>query len=250
MAGTDYHAAMMHTKILRALACLAACSLLGSCTLPPAAPIAVATPKIPSTLSVQYAALRSGQGRVMQLSAAQSQVRIHVFRAGRAVHLGHNHVLSAPEFEGFFYLSDSGLADSRFDLQFRLDQLVFDLPEHRGALGPAFAAALSDAAIAATRENMLGPNNMQADQYPVVHIRSLAIGAESPKLWARVAVQMHGQTREMDVPLNVTGLPQSLQVSGSVVLRQTDFGVQPFSVMGGLLAVQDAVRVDFSLVGQ
>ena len=53
----------------------------------------------------------------------------------------------------------------------------------------------------------------------------------------------------MWVPLTVTGPPQYLQVQGSMVLRQTDFGVRPYSVLGGLLAVQDAVVVDFTLHG-
>lgn len=244
---SGYHAGMTHTKFLPALACLAVCALLSSCALLPPAPARVAAA---AKLSAHDAALRSAPGRLMQLLPAQSQVRMYVFRAGRAAQLGHNHVLSAPAFEGFFYLSDSGLAESHFGLEIRLDQLVFDLPAHRAALGPAFAAVLSEAAIAATRENMLGPNNMQAEQFPTVRIRSLGISGEAPKLWARLSVEMHGQTRAMDVPLKVTGLPQSLQVSGSLVLRQSDYGVQPFSVMGGLLAVQDGVLVEFSLVGE
>jgi hypothetical protein len=51
------------------------------------------------------------------------------------------------------------------------------------------------------------------------------------------------------VPLTVTGWPERLQVTGSLVLRQTDFGVQPLSVLGGLLAVEDAVVVEFTLQG-
>jgi polyisoprenoid-binding protein YceI len=61
---------------------------------------------------------------------------------------------------------------------------------------------------------------------------------------------MHGQTREMRIPLTVTGLPQRVSASGTLVLRQSDFGVQPYSVMGGLLAVQDDVVLEFSLLGQ
>jgi hypothetical protein len=44
-------------------------------------------------------------------------------------------------------------------------------------------------------------------------------------------------------------LPDRLLVSGSFVLRQTDFGVQPLSLLGGLLSVQDAVVIEFKLAG-
>ena len=186
----------------------------------------------------------------MRLQPEASAIRIYVFRGGRAVNLGHNHVLSVPEFEGFFYWPEQGAAAARFDLVFRLDQLVFDVPSHRAALGPAFAAVLSDAAIAATREHMLGPENMQAERYPLVRIRSLGITGETPKFAARIAIELHGQSREMQIPLTVTGLPQRINASGSLVLRQSDFGVQPFSVMGGMLAVQDDVVLEFNLTGE
>jgi hypothetical protein len=204
----------------------------------------------PGDLSAQYAQLGVAGGRVMRLQPEASQIRIYVFRGGRAVNLGHNHVLSVPEFEGFFYWPEQGSGASRFDLVFRLDQLVFDVPSHRATLGPAFAAVLSDAAIAATREHMLGPENMQAERYPLVRIHSLEITGEAPKFAARIAVELHGQSREMLVPLTVTGLPQRVSASGSLVLRQSDFGVQPYSVMNGLLAVQDDVLLEFNLVGE
>ena len=248
-------------KFTLAFACLVSCSLQWSCTaIAPSAsqaPLVVevaeavqAKPQEPDALPAQYAQLGEMGGRVMRLQPGASQIRIYGFRSGRAVNLGHNHVLSAPEFEGFFYWSDQSSAASRFDLVFRLDQLVFDVPGHRDSLGPAFAAVLSDAAIAATREHMLGPDNMQADRYPLVRIHSLAITGEAPKFAARIAVELHGQTREMQIPLTVTGLPQRVNANGSLVLRQSDFGVQPYSVIGGLLAVQDEVVLEFNLVGE
>jgi hypothetical protein len=244
-------------KFTLVFACLVACGLQWSCTaIAPSATLAPLVAAVaqaqqePGDLSAQYAQLGGMGGRVMRLQPEASQIRIYVFRGGRAVNLGHNHVLSVPEFEGFFYWPEQGAAAARFDLVFRLDQLVFDVPSHRATLGPAFAAVLSDAAIAATREHMLGPENMQAGRYPLVRIHSLGITGEAPKFAACIAVELHGQTREMLIPLTVTGLPQRLNASGSLVLRQSDFGVQPYSVMNGLLAVQDDVLLEFNLVGE
>lgn len=229
---------------------MVACMLLAACTLLPHSGVqAPVKAPLPDDLREQYTKLSASPGRVMRLKPEASQVRIYAFRAGRSAALGHNHVLSAPQFEGFFYLADAGLGASLFELRVALDQLVFDLPAHRAQAGADFAAHLSEAQIALTREHMLGPDNMQAQRYPQVRIRSLGIGGEAPQVSARLAIELHGQTREFTVPLNVRGLPQGLQVSGALVLRQSDFGVQPYSVMGGLLAVQDEVRVEFTLVG-
>jgi hypothetical protein len=187
---------------------------------------------------------------VFRLDPDTSTVRIYVFRGGKAPKLGHNHVLSAPMFEGTFHLSSAGASSSRFDLRFRLDQLVLDKPEHRAALGANFASPMSEDAIEGTRRNMLGDKMFQAGTYPLVRIRSMQISGDAPKFAARVEVELHGQTREQWVALSVNGLPDALRVTGAFVLRQTDFGVQPFSILGGLLAVQDEVVVEFDLQGR
>lgn len=203
----------------------------------------------PIDLTATYAALRTAGGRVFAMKPARSAVRIYAFRAGKAAKFGHNHVLSAPMFEGFFYLAPDGAAASRFDLAFRLDQLAFDDPQHRAALGPAFASPISAEDTAGTRNNMLGDSNFQAARFPWVRIHSVQISGDTPKFAARIAVEMHGQTREMVVPLTVSGLPETLVVEGALVLQQSDFGVKPLSVLGGLLSVQDAVIVEFKLSG-
>ena len=217
---------------------------------PAVAAPAVAAPAIrPADLVATYRALGLGGGRVFVLDPVLSVVHIYAFRGGKAAQYGHNHVLSAPTFDGFFYLANGGALESRFDLAFRLDQLVVDLPEHRAATGGSFASTVSPSATESTRDNMLGEFGLQAAQYPWVHIRSRQIAGESPKFAALVAVELHGQTREIWVPLQVTGLPDQLRVQGATVLRQTDFGVKPFSVLGGLLSVQDPLVVEFNLVG-
>ena len=49
------------------------------------------------------------------------------------------------------------------------------------------------------------------------------------------------------VVLQVARDPLGLRVRGRFALRQTDFGLAPLSVLGGLLAVQDEVAIDFDL---
>nr|WP_295785209.1 YceI family protein [Rhodoferax sp.] len=240
---------------MKILPCVLFCATLASCASAPTPQAASNTPDavmaaIPATdLAQTYAELRAAGGRVFTLNPKTSQLRMYAFRAGKAAKFGHNHVLSAPEFQGFFSLSPEGPAASRFDLVFRLDQLAFDDPQHRAALGPAFASTISAEDTASTRNNMLGDNNFQAARFPFLRIQSLQIVGDAPKFAAKVAVELHGQTREMWAPLTVTGLPERLAVQGALVLRQSDFGIKPFSVFGGILAVHDEVVVEFTLAG-
>jgi hypothetical protein len=192
--------------------------------------------------------LRSG-GKVLTLDPNSSVVRIYAFRGGRAARLAHNHVLAAPQFTGFFYLPPGGASESRFDLEFRLDQLEIDNPAYRAVLGSAFSTKLSTADIAGSRKHMLGEENMQADRFPFVRIHSLQISGDGTKFAAKIQVELHGQKRDMWIPLDVEGLPGRLSVTGSIVLRQTDFGAHPYSVLNGLISVQDEVVVEFKLNG-
>jgi len=202
-----------------------------------------------SNLRSVYSESLAAGGSVFRLDPTASAIRIYVFRGGAAARLGHNHVLSAPRFEGYVYVPRSGAAEARFDLEFRLDELEFDKPEIRSHMSAAYSGELLPQDIERARQHMLGEDNLQAQRFPFVRVHSLQIVGESPKFVAQVRVELHGQQREIWVPLNVEGLPEQVSARGSFVIRQTDFGIQPYSLLGGFVAVRDEVLVEFQLAG-
>ena len=210
-------------------------------------------PSLPATqdseLKATYDGLGQSGGKVFALDPKQSDVRIYAFRGGPFAKVGHNHVLSAPMFTGYFYQPPTGGTGTRFDLEFRLDALEIDNPEYRSKLGPAFASKLSAPAIEGTRDHMLGADNLEADKFPLVTVKSLEITGETPKFAVKVQMTLHGQQRELLVPLTVEGLPDQLVVTGAFSVRQTDFGAKPYSVLGGLMTVEDEVVIEFRLTG-
>lgn len=162
------------------------------------------------------------------------ELRILVFRGGTAARLGHNHVLSA--------------TDLRVDwpaagpvLSFRLDALAIDPPALRVVLGPAFASAVDDEARAGTRANLL--KALDAAAHPEIVVRTLQQLGEGGRRAVEAEITLHGVTRRQWFVAAVEGL----RARGEVVIRQSDFGIQPFTVLGGLLAVQDALVVQFDL---
>jgi hypothetical protein len=171
------------------------------------------------------------------VDANASQLRILVFRGGRLAALGHNHVLGLPPLQGGVQMPGPLL-----DLGFRLDELEFDRPAWRAALGPDFASVPDADTIAATRRNMLIA--LEAERFPLVRLQ--AQGAEGDSL--RLALTLHGQTRTITVPLQLDLQAQSLRARSRFAIRQSDFGIQPFSVLGGLLAVQDELQIEADLV--
>lgn len=203
-----------------------------------------------SKLQTVYTALKNtGDGRIFVIDPKLSSIRIYAFRGGPGASAGHNHVLSSHQFLGYAYLPDKGAVNAQFDLEFRLDQLAIDEPADRANLGEAFASVPSSSAIRRTRDHMLGEENLQANRFPFVRIHSMRVAGEIPKLAVDVQVELHGIIKEISLPLNVAGLPDHIASSGTFVMRQSDFGIQPYSVLGGFLAVQNEVVVEFTLVG-
>ncbi len=211
------------------------------------------TPSGPATAApvpADYAALATESGaKVFTIDPQASRLRIFAFRGGRAAFAGHDHVLTSHDFSGHVYLP-AKIADARFDLEFPLDQLTIDDPALRAETGGVFAEKLDAGAIASTREHMLGQDNLDAAHYPALQVHCERIVGDLPRLVATVLVTLHGQTRAMLVPIEARVEGDHLHARGSMAIRQTDFGVRPYSVLGGLLAVQDEVSIEFDLAGR
>jgi len=196
------------------------------------------------------AAQQRGEGRLYRVDAAASQVRIHVFRAGRLAKAGHNHVLGVERLEGQVFVPAQGIAGAGLELGFRLADLAIDKPEWRAALGPEFASVPSASDIAGTRANLL--RTVDGERFPAITMRSTAVAGAFPVLAVKLAVRWHGQSREFDVPVRVArpAGEAALRAQGALVLRQSDFGIAPLSILGGLLAVQDELTVEVDVAAR
>lgn len=162
------------------------------------------------------------------------ELRVLVFRGGTAARLGHNHVLRAGDLQVTWPAAGPAL-------RFRLDALQIDPPELRAALGPAFSSAVDDAARDGTRANLL--KALDAATHPEVSVTTLQQVGEGPRRAVEAEIRLHGVVRRQWFVVDVAGT----RARGEVVIRQSDFGIQPFTVLGGLLAVQDALIVQFEL---
>lgn len=226
----------------------------GTAPLPPAAPSTVSPPSAVSTPSAAcpawLSAQQRGEGRLYRVDAAASQVRLHVFRAGRLAKAGHNHVIGVERLGGQVFVPADGIAGAGLELAFRVDELVIDQAEWRAALGPEFASTPSASDIAGTRTNLL--RAVDGDRFPVITMRGTAVAGAFPLLAVKLSIDWHGRTREIEVPVRVVrpSGESPLRAQGALILRQSDFGIAPFSVLGGLLAIQDEISVDVDIAAR
>lgn len=222
-----------------ALAALAACTPLPT-TAPATAPAPAPAPQAPVAPPAPPAAAATA---VLHIDSAQSLIAVTVRRGGVLARLGHDHVVAARTVTGTVTPDDN-----RAEFQFRLDQMTVDEPALRHTAG--LTKQPSQDAIDGTRTNML-TKVLDAERYPLVQVRvtrtGTGTGAGQP---LHAAITLHGVTRDYDIPATIGADQGAITVSGTVNLKQTDFGLVPFSVMGGAMAVQDQMELRFTLVAR
>lgn len=221
-------------------------SLAGCVAPPPAPPVPEGAP---ADFPVSDYRISKGDERVYAVDPRDSLLQAYVFRSGALARLGHDHVVAARNLGGFAALSPrgSGMTGVRADLYAALGGMTVDEPELRQAAG--FTTEPADEDREGTRRNMLA--SLEAAAYPFV---TVAIDAVWPTADAidgegvvSARIRLHGIERTIDVPVTVISNDQSLSVSGAFDISQRRFGIEPFSVMGGALAVADTLELRFSI---
>lgn len=215
------------------LPAICACLLLAACT-PPAA----VSPPSAMPASVRIDTPASGE-KLLQIDTQATLVTITVRRGGALARLGHDHVVASRTVTGWV-APEPGQAD----FQFRLDAMTVDESGLRAQAG--LETTPSSDAIAGTRHNML-VRVLDAERYPLVRVQArLHPGAQA----VDAAITLHGVTRAVTVPVRLeqAGDGKSLRASGALVLKQSDFGIVPFAILGGAMAVQDPMELAFDIV--
>ena len=180
----------------------------------------------------------------------ESDVRIFVYREGRlADRIGHNHVISSPDIRGSMMVTRD-LVGSTVDVLIPVATLVVDDPEQRKEAGEGFQTVIPEKDIKATRQRMLSSQVLDAGPYPLVKIKATVTGGSPPELQADVAMTVHGQVRNFLTLVRFERQEALATATGSFTLLQSDFGIEPFSMLGGALAVRDEVGIQYRIVAK
>lgn len=202
------------------------------------APEAQTRREIPAAFPRSFYDQAVGRGEaVYRVDPKQSVVVIEVRRGGSLARLGHDHVVAARSVAGFI-APDAG----RADLYVVLDDLVVDEPALRKAAG--FDTQPSESDIAGTRSNMLD-KVLETQKFP-----HALIGVKGTAGKLAVAITLHGVTQTLEVPAKIGIEARRISATGRLALNQTDFGITPFSILGGAVAVQDRLDLQFTIRAQ
>jgi len=182
------------------------------------------------------------------IDSAQSELRLLVYRAGPMARLGHNHVILNHAVGG--WVDAAGRPESAsFSLYVPVADFIVDDARARSEEGQDFSAEVPDEAKSGTRRNMLSGAVLDAERFPVITLTSAGIArAPEGNLVATLTVGVAGHESILAVPFTVEISADRIAAAGSVVLRQSELGLTPLSVMLGALRVQDDITVKFRFV--
>lgn len=219
--------------LLSVLLCACAPAPLGT-TPAPASPAASA-PASPAAAPAAPAAVR----QPLRIDQNNSLIAVTVRRGGLLARLGHDHVVASRNIEGQA-VAPAGGQPGHTEFRFRLDQLTVDESALRAEAGMTTVPAAD--AIAGTRNNML-TKVLDAEKYPYVQVSAVS----TPEGPLQAAITLHGVTRRYAIPAVLTPRANGVSAAGTLTLKQSDFGIKPYSVLGGTLAVQDELELRFHI---
>ncbi|CAN3127185.1 YceI family protein [Mycobacterium sp. smrl_JER01] len=170
---------------------------------------------------------------VWTLSSSDGALSVTTGVAGPAAKMGHRLTLAMP------WQASVRWADEPSSMELTVDVGSLEVLRGEGGVTP-----LSSPEKALARSNAL--KTLKADRYPHVVFRSDRITKSANGYRLEGTLEINGRTRDRVVDLAVEDLGDRWGMSTEAVVRQSDFGVKPYSMMMGAMKVADEVTVAFS----
>ena len=109
--------------------------------------------------------------------------------------------------------------------------------------------------VPTVQERMVGPDVLDVARFPEIAFRSTSVAVSGPHDGSRTAgtmlrvtgeLTLHGRTKPLTTDVHLRIDAASLTATGTLTVKQTDFGIKPVSV-GGVVNVKDALTIHFTV---
>lgn len=167
--------------------------------------------------------------------APDSRFDVITGKAGLFGAFGHAHRIRATEFEGKIVHDPENAFASSIEIVLQTAGLVV-VPE---------GADEKDAPKVerAMRESVLPP-----DQYPTITFGSRIVTALDDGVQVVGDLTIAERARPVAVDVTIAQRGDTLTATGTFSVKQTDFGIKPYSAAGGTIKVADEITFDFEAV--
>lgn len=180
---------------------------------------------------------------------AESYFVLKTGRSGLLGFLGHEHGVLATDWTANLCIDPERLANSSVAITVPVDSLRIDSPQARRLAGLEPDGGPDAETTAEIQAKMLGPEMLDAAQYPTITFRSDSIRVAGVDTDAIVAGRMtlHGRTAAIQLPVQVEPLGgDTLRMTAETVIRHSTFGMERESV-AGVVNVADEMELTVRL---
>ena len=173
-------------------------------------------------------ATRAGVAGGKEIDTQRSRITIHVGKSGLLSAAAHNHTINAPIASGT--MRESGPAEVGFTV---------DAAKMTVEPDPKI-----DAKTQATIQKDMEEMTLETGKFPQIVFRSSHIEKLPGDEWKVDGdLTLHGVTKPVSLTVKQTGD----EYTTHTVLKQTDFGIKPISIGGGMIKVKNEIRLDFQI---
>lgn len=176
-----------------------------------------------------------------EVEVEHSRVYVFVDKTG----LGHQHGVEARLVSGTLAL---GATENAGRLVF--DMKSFDADTDRARQYVGLSGSTDPGTRSAVNTNMRGSAILDVNRYPTAAFdisSAAATGRQGPQGLPIYSLQgrftLHGKTRPLAIDVEAEQVRGWWHVRGNFVIRQTDFGITPYSKAFGAIGVADPLRI-------
>jgi polyisoprenoid-binding protein YceI len=164
----------------------------------------------------------------MAIDTQRSTITIHVGKSGLLSAAAHEHTINAPIASGT--IRESAAPHIEFTVETAKMTVASD---------PKI-----DAKTQATIQTDMEEMTLETKKFPQIAFRSTRIEKVADGQWKVDGdLTLHGVSK----PVSLTVKQAGDSYTGHTVLKQTDFGIKPISVSGGMIKVKNEVEIDFQV---
>jgi polyisoprenoid-binding protein YceI len=175
------------------------------------------------------------------VDARASRFTVQTFVTGIMSAMGHSPRIGIRSFRGEVSFDVEAAQASGFQLSIKANSL--------GVLDD-----ISDKDRKDIEQNM-NDQVLETSKYPeiVYEAADVSVTRLEPALFSATIngkLNFHGVTRNQSIPVRIAVFDEMLRASGEFTLNQSDYGIKPFSIAGGVLKVKDELKFSFEMVAR
>lgn len=179
--------------------------------------------------------IRPVTATVWKLDASDGRLLVKTGVAGRAARMGHRLTIAMNTWQAAVRWAGDEPVDVDLTVEVASLEILAGEGGVKGLSGPEKALARSNALEV-----------LDADRFPQIRFRSDDVAKTDSGYRMTGMLEIHGTSRERVIGLRVDDVGDRWRMSCEAEVRQSEFGLKPYSMLLGSMKVTDAVTVSFT----